>query len=99
MDMYGLVLFLAIQKCNKNEPYIKGRRDRYIFRNETKILGVSNRPITNSGGVEPPKTQLWGGVEHRYFGHLSEFLIKIEIPWLFREYDVGQAIFEILAPP
>ena len=70
MDMYGLVLILAIQKCNKNEPYMKGRRDRYILGNRPKILGgvepadhqlwgeVSNLPITDSGGVEPPESQL-----------------------------------------
>ena len=30
---------------------------------------------------------------------LSKYAIKIEIPWLVREYDVVQAIFKILAPP
>ena len=76
MDMYGLVLILAIRKCNKNEPQMKGRRDRYILGNGPKILGgVSNRPITNSGGVSNlRKPNSGGGVEHRYFGHLSDFV-------------------------
>ena len=73
--IHGRVLISAIRKCNKNEPYIKGKQVRRYPKNFRsrhlrkiggveldfhQLWGVSNLPITNYGGCRTSKSRTTG---------------------------------------